>query len=154
VSTITTGSSTTITYAPAPTIQTGPGVAVNFFFIRVVNWQGFPIYNVTVFIRSYGLNQTSNLSTDKDGYANFQVPNDLYDVWATVDKNVVLHSTSYSSGDPANLVVLQYTWNSIAFNFLTWSPLLFPNWLWIVIIAAIAIVASMDFFVRHRRAPI
>jgi hypothetical protein len=99
------------------------------------------------------LNQTSNLSTDEDGYAKFQVPNDLYDVWATVDKNV-LHTATYSSGDPANLVVLQYTWNSIVFNFLTWNPLLFSNWLWIAIIAAIAIVAGYRFFKSAARAPI
>jgi len=87
------------------------------------------------------LNQTSNLFTDEDGYAKFQVPNDLYDVWAVTGRT--LHTTGYN---PGNLIVMQYTWYLLTEDFLVWAPLLIPNWLIILIAAIIIAIAAYLFF--------
>ena len=157
VSTITTGSSTTITFASTTQTvtqtftQTGPGgVAINFFRIKVVNWQGNPFPNISVVIQSFPNNDIFNGYTNTEGLAQFQVPNGLYNIWATVNENVVLHATAYSSGDPKNLVTLQYAWDSVAVNFLMWSPIwIIPICLWLTLVACIIIVVAYLIFKSH-----
>jgi hypothetical protein len=116
-----------------------PVGAVNFLKVFVSNWLNNPISGANVTVFCHGTSFTYTLMTGQDGYVTFQLSNGVYDVWTDVGSNH-LEATIYHDGTEAT-VNLQDSITVIVVDFLAWSPLLLPNWLWFFIIIMVCIAA-------------